>query len=74
MMGVKVPDDEDCSTLAWRKSGASSDAGECVEVAFSSPQVFIRDSKNRAGAVLEVTSGAWRDLVERIRDGGLTGQ
>jgi Domain of unknown function (DUF397) len=65
--------DQTSGHLAWRKSRASGENSECVEVAFAGPSVFIRDSSNRAGVTLEVSSATWRDLIERIQDGGLTG-
>jgi hypothetical protein len=37
------------STLNWRKSSASADAGECVEVATSGRSVLVRDSHDQSG-------------------------
>ncbi len=36
----------------WRKSSRSGSATKCVEVAFVGGGVRVRDSKERAGAVL----------------------
>lgn len=57
------------STLSWRTSSFSAGAGECVEVATSAPFVLARDSRDRSGPVLELTSAQWLGLVERIKNG-----
>jgi hypothetical protein len=57
------------STLSWRKSRASGASGNCVEVAESGSSVLVRDSADRSGPVLALTSGQWRGLVRRIRSG-----
>ncbi|MEW2810139.1 DUF397 domain-containing protein [Streptomyces massasporeus] len=53
---------------AWIKSSYSGNDGpDCVEVAISpphSPSVHIRDSKNKDGARLAFTGGAWSEFVE----------
>jgi len=59
------------STLAWRTSNASGGAGECVEVAATSSFVLTRDSRDRSGPVLELTSAQWLGLVERIKNGDI---
>jgi hypothetical protein len=51
--------------LAWFKSSYSSNDGpDCVEVAISSPTIHIRDSKNKDGARLSFTGGAWSEFLE----------
>ncbi|MEU3887948.1 DUF397 domain-containing protein [Streptomyces sp. NPDC029041] len=51
--------------LAWFKSSYSSNDGpDCVEVAISSPSIHIRDSKNKHGAQLSFTGGAWSEFLE----------
>ncbi|MER7901033.1 DUF397 domain-containing protein [Streptomyces sp. NPDC096046] len=53
--------------LAWFKSSYSSNDGpDCVEVAISAqaPAVHIRDSKNKEGARLSFTGGAWSEFLE----------
>ena len=57
------------STLVWRKSSASGGSGECVEVAQWKSSVFIRDSRDRSGAVLVVNSAQWLGLLRRARNG-----
>ncbi|MCC9738646.1 DUF397 domain-containing protein [Streptomyces sp. MNU89] len=50
--------------LHWYKSSHSgSDGGDCVEVAATPATVRIRDSKNRQGPVLGVSTGAWSAFV-----------
>ena len=61
------------STLSWRTSSASVGAGECVEVAKSDSFVLARDSRNRVGAVLELSPAQWRGLIKRIKDGDTLG-
>ncbi|MGO9193492.1 MAG: DUF397 domain-containing protein [Streptosporangiaceae bacterium] len=55
--------------LVWRKSRASGGSGECVEVAQLDSSVLVRDSRDRSGAVLVVTSAQWLGLLRRTRNG-----
>jgi hypothetical protein len=64
-MGVYA---EDYSSAIWRKSRRSANEGNCVEIASAGASVLVRDSRDRYGAVLAVTSTGWRRLLERIRD------
>lgn len=57
----------------WRKSRASASGGDCVELAFDGSSVWIRDSRDKAGPVLVVKYARWRDFVDCVRDGELTG-
>lgn len=44
----------------WRKSSHSGgEGGNCVEVARLAPEVGVRDSKDRTGAVLRFAPKAW---------------
>jgi hypothetical protein len=54
--------------LAWRKSSHSNDGG-CVEVATRGSKVFVRDSKERTGAVLEFASHEWTSFLASVRKG-----
>lgn len=58
----------DRPTLAWRKS-SFSESVNCVEVAIQveSSVVHVRDSKNRDGAILSISSSAWREFIHAIR-------
>jgi uncharacterized protein DUF397 len=54
-------------TLTWRTSSYSgNNGGQCVEVA-ASDLVFIRDSRNPHGPVLEVAPEMWRDFIRRVK-------
>lgn len=53
----------------WRKS-VISDTGGCVEVAFASGTIGVRDTKaNGAGPILEFNEREWRAFVEGARRG-----
>jgi hypothetical protein len=52
----------------WRKSSFSGDTGgDCVEVADLRPHIAIRDSKNPAGGVVTVSSGAFSFFLHALR-------
>ena len=54
---------EQARGLNWRKSSYTGNNGaNCVEVAASGP-VFVRDSKDPRGPVLEFTPQAWRTFA-----------
>jgi hypothetical protein len=59
----------DCIEVgAWRKSSYSSNGGTaCVEVSGAVTGVLIRDTADRAGAVLAVPAAAWRALLAEVR-------
>ena len=48
----------------WRKSSRSSNASNCVEVAFT-PGPAVRDSKNPAGPTLTFPQAAWSTFISR---------
>ena len=56
------------SQEGWRKS-TSSETSNCVEVRFHGPHVFVRDSKNQAGAVLSFTESEWSAFVAGVHRG-----
>ncbi|WP_214319973.1 DUF397 domain-containing protein [Nonomuraea sediminis] len=48
----------------WRKSTASGDNGQCVEVATNLPGIVaVRDSKNPQGPALIFTPGEWKAFL-----------
>lgn len=50
--------------LAWFKSSYSTGSGgECVEVANAVSSVHVRDSKNKAGAMLSFDAQQWARFV-----------
>jgi hypothetical protein len=51
------------STASWRKSSRSSTNANCLEVAFASPAVTVRDSKNATGPVLAFPHAGWTALL-----------
>lgn len=54
-------------TPTWRKSSFSTDASNCVEVAFAEPTaVAVRDSKNQHGPTLAVPVVTWRSFVSGL--------
>jgi Domain of unknown function (DUF397) len=57
----------------WHTSSYSGTSGNCVEVATNLPGlVAVRDSKDPEGAVLVVSSEAWRALTRGIGLGKFT--
>jgi hypothetical protein len=55
---------------AWHKSTRSGPYSDnCVEVAFAGGAVALRDSKDRAGAVLVFTPQEWLAFVDGTKDG-----
>lgn len=57
------------NALAWRKSTRSGAAGHCVEVASAPTAVYVRDSKDATGPVLEFGTSGWADFLDGVRDG-----
>jgi hypothetical protein len=54
--------------LTWRKSSYSgNNGGQCVEVA-AYGFVFVRDSKNPRGPVLEVAPEVWREFIGCLKN------
>lgn len=53
--------------IAWRKSSASSNGGDCIEVAVRESFVLVRDSRDKQGVVLEVTPERWREFLDYAR-------
>jgi hypothetical protein len=58
---------EDERALTWRKSTYSgNNGGQCIEVA-GYGAVYVRDSKNPDGPVLQVTPRMWRAFIDRLK-------
>jgi hypothetical protein len=60
----------DCVEVGtWRTSTHSGgNGGNCVEVGGAERAVAVRDSKDRAGAVLTFGPAAWRRFAATIKD------
>ncbi|MEU0789822.1 DUF397 domain-containing protein [Amycolatopsis sp. NPDC005961] len=53
--------------MVWRKSSYSGDENQaCVEVAFATPAVAVRDSKDPSGPHLAVDSSSWLGFLASI--------
>jgi hypothetical protein len=58
---------EGSNAVTWRKSSHSgSNGGQCVEVA-KPGRVLVRDTQERAGAVLEFGPDAWREFTAKVK-------
>jgi hypothetical protein len=56
------------NVTTWRKSTYSADNnGNCVEVGGAGPAVVVRDTKDRAGAVLTFGTDAWQCFAATIK-------
>jgi hypothetical protein len=52
----------------WRKSSYSGSSGNnCVEVASSDAAVLVRDTTNRAWAMLKIDAVAWQRFTASLR-------
>ena len=52
--------------LGWRKSSYSNGGtGDCVEIAFETEIVGVRDSKNAGGPALAFSPVTWRRFLQR---------
>jgi len=51
----------------WRKSSYSGSETECVEVAMTPNVVGVRDTKDRDGGTLSLSTSAWSALLENQR-------
>ena len=56
------------NTPAWRKSTYSGGSGgDCVEAASAVGTVMVRDTKDRDGQTLALTSGAWKTFTASLK-------
>lgn len=53
----------------WRKARRSMGNGNCVEVASSSTNVVVRDSKDPNGPMLTYNTESWRVFTAQARQG-----
>ena len=60
------------SPVTWRKSTYSGGNGsDCVEVGQTAGRVLVRDTKDRAGAMLAIGPDAWRRFAASVKDAPL---
>lgn len=55
--------------LVFRKSTHSGGSGDCLEVAQHASGIFVRDSKDPRGAVLQFTAGEFAAFIAGVKDG-----
>ncbi|GGZ74721.1 DUF397 domain-containing protein [Streptomyces bluensis] len=56
--------------LKWFTSSYSNGAGgECVECAWTSGGVLVRDSKGSGESAISVRGDAWRSFVQNLKHG-----
>ena len=55
------------NSARWRKSSYSTHVANCVEVAVASEVVAVRDTKDRAGAMLEFSATSWANFLRAFR-------
>lgn len=53
-------------TVRWHKSSYSGNQGNCVETALDRQAARVRDTKAREHGTLDVTTDAWRALLNRM--------
>jgi hypothetical protein len=57
--------------VTWRKSTYSGgNGGNCVEAGQAADLVLVRDTRDRAGAVLAVGTDAWRRFAATVKESG----
>ncbi|ROO91006.1 uncharacterized protein DUF397 [Actinocorallia herbida] len=56
------------SRLPWRKSSASGNQPDCVEVAPCDGMIMVRDSYHPRGPFLGLPPGAWTNLIDGLRE------
>jgi hypothetical protein len=52
--------------VTWRKSSFSQ-GGDCVELAYSSNLILVRDSKDPFGPTLSFTVAEWASFIAEIK-------
>lgn len=58
--------------VGWRKSSGSMNEDDCVEVQdLRSGTRQVRDTKNRAGAMLSIGPAGWGAFIGAVKDGQL---
>ncbi|SDP35869.1 protein of unknown function [Actinopolyspora xinjiangensis] len=52
---------------AWRPSSCSGQGGQCVEVAVTSDNVGVRDSKDREAGFFTATGSQWSAFLDAVK-------
>jgi hypothetical protein len=61
---------EGTGAVTWRTSSYSgNNGGNCVEAGSAPGRIMVRDTKDRDGAVLAFSPGAWQGFAVRVRSG-----
>jgi hypothetical protein len=59
---------EGSDAASWRKSSYSgNNGGNCVEAGSIPGRVLVRDTEDRAGAVLQFSADAWRAFARQVK-------
>jgi hypothetical protein len=53
--------------MNWRTSSYSTGNGECVEAGNADGAVLLRDTKDRRGLTLSVSTSAWSKFTSAIK-------
>ncbi|SDQ93259.1 DUF397 domain-containing protein [Thermostaphylospora chromogena] len=65
---MRSSETESLADLAWRVSSRCA-GGNCVQIATSGGKVFIRDSKDPNGPILDFPLDSWRNFVVDAKRG-----
>jgi hypothetical protein len=66
--GYRAAGAAELSGAVWRKASASTANGDCVEVAhFPAGSIAVRDSKDKAGAILTFGQDSWQKFLDEVR-------
>jgi len=59
---------EGSDAASWRKSSYSgNNGGNCVEAGSIPGRVLVRDTQDRAGAVLEFSTPTWQVFAQQVK-------
>ena len=59
---------ETIDSAPWRKSSYSgTNGGDCVETADKGGRILVRDTTDRGGVVLSISSHAWLRFTDTVR-------
>jgi len=64
-----IPKSLEVADLRWRTSRRSAGNGACVEVAPAAGRVFLRDSKDPDGPVMQYPGSSWRVFTRAAKTG-----